>query len=104
MNSYWNGRGKYQELIIGLNTPKLQRALYAYHDLHANNLYGCANEFHKAFDINPFEYRKVKHNLSGLTHVFTQEFYQLVEAKLDQIIIDEWLLVQENDHEKSHEL
>lgn len=109
-NTYWNSTGKYQEFVDGLNhlvpaegvvknsrknraLEKFRKASNCYYDLYNNGLDNRLGEVNRVMGIAPTKYRysvdKFAKNGRYLhqQHYFTEEFYDIIESKMDEIII-----------------
>lgn len=96
-NTYWNNKGKYQDLAEGVQAlipdqgpvpnarknPKLERfrkAANCYYDLYNNGLCNRASEFRTVFGIASSKYRTRRW--------FSDCLFELTESALDNIIFD----------------
>ena len=93
-NTYWNGKGRYQEtanLLMQLipftgevSTPKLEtfrKAVNCYYDLYNNGLWNRAKEFVTIFGFDPFV------ESSDPDDILDQELVELTEDKMNVFVI-----------------
>lgn len=97
--TYWNSNGLHQHLADELTKlvpamgevpagnpmlEKFRKASNCYYDLYNNGLCNRAKEFWRVFGIRSSEYK----NHSTRFPRFHEELYELLEAKMEAIILD----------------
>lgn len=99
-NTYWNYKGTHQDVIEELNAlvptsgsvpsprknkalEKFRRASNCYYDLYNNGLWNRAAEFRREFGIPSSHYKY----FDGINWRFTKEMHELVERKMDEIVL-----------------